>query len=292
MILGRSFLYIPANREKFLDKAADLPADAFILDLEDSVPLAEKAKAREGVRTYAPKLAGKAWVRTNSLQNGLGAEDLDAIIGISGLAGIFLPKVDSADEVKQWDRLIADLERVRKVSPGATKVVASIESAIGVLFSYQIATASPRVVSLAFGGAQDGDLNTDLGCVWSLNGPEMGYARAHTLAAARAARVDTPLDGVYADVRDLDGFELETAFSRRLGYRGRKLIHPSQIEPANRLYSPTSEEIDYYARVLEAFNAAVAQGSASTTVDGKMIDQAMATAARRMLDMAERLAQA
>jgi citrate lyase subunit beta/citryl-CoA lyase len=147
-----------------------------------------------------------------------------------------------------------------------------------------MAIAATRVVSLSFGGAQDGDLNTDLGCVWSIDGPEMMHARCHTLLGARAAGFDTPLDGVFSNVRDPDGFERDTAVSRRLGYRGRKLIHPSQIEPCNRLYRPGQAELDYYARVLEAFDRALAQGSASTTVDGKMIDVAMANAARRVLE--------
>src|SRR3954462_8200408 len=112
----------------------------------------------------------------------------------------------------------------------------------------------------------------------------MMHARCHALMSARAAGFDTPLDGVFANVRDPDGFERDTALSRRLGYRGRKLIHPTQIEPCNRLYRPTSAELDYYARVIEAFDDAVKQGHASTTVDGRMIDVAMAQAARRTLD--------
>jgi citrate lyase subunit beta/citryl-CoA lyase len=152
-----------------------------------------------------------------------------------------------------------------------------------VLNAFDMAQSAARVASLAFGGAQDGDLNTDLGCAWSIDGPEMMHARCHTLLAARAARFDTPLDGVFANVRDPAGFEQDTALSRRLGYRGRKLIHPSQIEPCNRLYAPTQAELDYYARVLEAFDKSLAAGSASTTVDGKMIDVAMANAARRAL---------
>jgi citrate lyase subunit beta/citryl-CoA lyase len=164
--------------------------------------------------------------------------------------------------------------------------VLSIESAKGVLNAYDMSLGARRVASLTFGGAQDGDLNTDLGCIWSIDGPEMMHARCHTLMCARAARFDTPLDGVFSNVRDLEGFERDTALSRRLGYRGRKLIHPSQIEPCNRLYAPSQKELDYYARVLEALDKALAQGSASTTVDGKMIDVAMANAARRALDEA------
>jgi citrate lyase subunit beta / citryl-CoA lyase len=287
MPLARSFLYVPANREKFLEKAIGLPSDAFIFDLEDSVPPAEKANARQGVREYAPKIAdNRVWVRVNGLDTGLAETDLDAVIGVRGLAGIFVPKVETPDEVWRWNGMIAALEIERGLEPGAVKLVLSIESALGVLNAYDMSIAAARVVSLTFGGAQDGDLNTDLGCAWSIDGPEMLHARSHTLLAARAARFDTPLDGVFADVRDADGFERDTALSRRLGYRGRKLIHPGQIEPCNRLYQPSAAELEYYARVLEAFDQAVKQGSASTTVDGRMIDVAMANAARRVLDAA------
>jgi citrate lyase subunit beta/citryl-CoA lyase len=287
MPLARSFLYVPANRDKFLEKAIALPADAFIFDLEDSVPAAEKDNARAGVRAYAPKIADdRVWVRLNGLDTEFAEADLDAVIGVEGLAGLFLPKVETRAEVLRWDGMIAALEDARGLTAGSVKLVLSIESALGVLKAYDMAVATPRAVSLTFGGAQDGDLNTDLGCAWSIDGPEMLHARSHTLLAARAARFDTPLDGVFANVRDGAGFERDTALSRRLGYRGRKLIHPAQIEPCNRLYRPSEAELDYYARVLEAFEAAVKQGSASTTVDGRMIDVAMANAARRVLDAA------
>ena len=287
MPLPRSFLYVPANREKFLEKALELPADAFILDLEDSVPLPEKANARRGVKAYAPKIGDhRVWVRVNGLETGLAGDDLDAVIGVQGLAGIFLPKVETPEEVLRWDTAIAALEKTRGLAIGSTRLVLSLESALGVLNAYAMSIAAPRVASLSFGGAQDGDLNADLGCTWSSDGPEMMTARGLALIAARAARFDSPLDGAFVDVRDPDGFARDTALSRRLGYRGRKLIHPSQIEPCNRLYAPNQRELDYYARVLEAFEKALIQGRASTTVDGKMIDVAMANAARRALQEA------
>jgi citrate lyase subunit beta / citryl-CoA lyase len=287
MLLPRSFLYVPANREKFLDKAVGLPADAFILDLEDSVPLPEKDNARAGVKATAPKIGDhRVWVRVNGLETGLAEADLDAVIGVPGLAGIFLPKVETPEEVLRWDAAIAALEKARGLAIGSTRLVLSLESALGVLNAYAMSIAAPRVASLSFGGAQDGDLNTDLGCTWSSDGPEMMTARGMALIAARAAHFDSPLDGVFADVRDPDGFAKDTALSRRLGYRGRKLIHPSQIEPCNRLYAPSQRELDYYARVLEAFETALKKGSAATTVDGKMIDVAMANAARRALQEA------
>ena len=174
------------------------------------------------------------------------------MIGVDGIAGLFLPKVETPRRgaaLGQHDRRARSASAVS--TAGAIKLVLSIESALGVLNAYDMSIAAARVVSLTFGGAQDGDLNTDLGCAWSIDGPEMMHARSHTLLAARAARFDTPLDGVFANVRDADGFERDTALSRRLGYRGRKLIHPSQIEPCNRLYRPSEAELDYYARVLD-----------------------------------------
>ena len=285
MRLARSFLYVPANREKFLETAIRLPSDAFILDLEDSVPEAEKAAARLAVRRYAPRFAeGRVWVRTNGLDTAFAEADLEAVIGIAGLAGLFVPKIEAAEEVLRWDTMIAAREAACSLGVGTIKLVLSIESARGVLSAYDMAVAAERIVSLSFGGARDGDLNTDLGCAWSIDGPEMLHARCQTLLAARAARFETPLDGVFADVRDADGFERDTALSRRLGYRGRKLIHPAQIEPCNRLYRSGEAELAYYARVLEAFDRAVAQGRASITVDGRMIDVAMANAARRALE--------
>lgn len=287
MPLPRSFLFVPANREKFLEKSLGLPADALLFDLEDSVPASEKENARAGVKAYAPKVSGpEVWVRLNGLETGFAEADLDAVIGVKNLAGVFLPKAETRDEAIRLDGMIAKLEAARQLANGATRVVLSIESALGVLNAYDMTRGTGRVVSTVFGGAQDGDLNTDLGCTWSIDGPEMLHARCHMLMCARAARFESPLDGVFANVRDPEGFEKDTALSRRLGFRGRQLIHPSQIEPCNRLYAPSQMELDYYSRVLEAFDRAVAQGNASTTVDGRMIDEAMAKAARRALDQA------
>ena len=197
MPLPRSFLYVPANHEKFLDKAMGLPSDAFIFDLEDSVPVAEKENARTGVKNYAPKLAdSRVWVRVNGLETEFAEADLDAVIGVKGIAGIFLPKIETREEVLRWDTMIGALEAARGLAMGSTRLVLSLESALGVLNAYSMSVAAPRVASLSFGGAQDGDLNTDLGCAWSSDGPEMMTARALALLHARAARFDTPLDEI------------------------------------------------------------------------------------------------
>ena len=132
MRLARSFLYVPANREKFLETAIRLPSDAFILDLEDSVPEAEKAAARLAVRRYAPRFAeGRVWVRTNGLDTAFAEADLEAVIGIVGLAGLFVPKIEAAEEVLRWDTMIAAREAACSLGVGTIKLVLSIESARG-----------------------------------------------------------------------------------------------------------------------------------------------------------------
>mgnify|MGYP002652446162 CR=1 FL=1 len=284
MPLPRSFLYVPANREKFLEKATGLPSDAFIFDLEDSVPIPEKDNARAGVKAYAPKIeGGRVWVRTNGIETGMAEADLDAVIGVKGIAGVFLPKVETRDEVMRWDGMIAALEKARGLAAGSTKLILSIESALGVLNGYDMAKGAARVASLTFGGAQDGDLNTDLGCVWSIEGPEMMHARCHTLLCARAARFDSPLDGVFSNVRDPEGFEKDTALSRRLGYRGRKLIHPSQIAAANAAFSPSEADIAQARAVVAAFAEPQAEGQGAIRVDGAMVDAPVIARARRLL---------
>src|SRR5712675_1324995 len=145
MPLPRSFLYVPANREKFLDKAMELPADAFIFDLEDSVPVPEKETARAGVKAYAPKLGDhRVWVRVNGLETGLAEADLDAVIGVEGIAGIFLPKVETRQDVLRWDSAIAALEKTRGLNVGSTRLVLSIESALGVLNAFDMSVAATR----------------------------------------------------------------------------------------------------------------------------------------------------
>jgi len=284
----RSLLIMPANREDMLTKAPSYGADALIFDLEDSVPIAEKPKAREFARQFIGKYKGVnvTYVRVNGFQTGLIEDDLDAI-AIDGLAGIRLPKAESADAIREVDGLLGDLEAKRGLTRGAIQISPSIESARGAWFAYEILSASPRIRSATCGTAQDGDLQTDLGYTWTAEGNEVLYVRSRVLLAARAAGVEHLLDGSYANIRDPEGLRVCCEAARKLGYRGKSAIHPNQIETINRVFMPTTAEVDYYRRVIETFDAAVAQGSAATTVDGKLVDYAMVGMAKRVLAWAE-----
>jgi len=284
----RSLLFVPSNRPDMLAKACSYGADAVLLDLEDSVPFDAKSRARVLARDFIAghKNDSILYVRVNALQSGMLEDDLDAI-GMDGLAAIRLPKTESADTVRTVDALLTDLEKRRGLERGSIRICPSLESARGVWFAYEILSASARVNAAGCGTAQDGDLQADLGFTWTPEGNEVLYVRSRVLLAAKAAGVQHVLDGTYAKVRDPEGLRVCCEAARRLGYRGKSCIHPNQIEIVNRVFTPSERELDYYRRVIEAFNAALARGSAATTVDGTMVDYAMVESAKRVLAWAE-----
>jgi len=285
MRMWRSLLFVPANLEKMVGKVNSLPADGFIFDLEDTVPADQKQVAREMAREAMAKVpGGRSWVRCNSLPTGFIHEDIDAFVGAKGFAGFVVPKVDSVEESAAMDRMIGSVETRRGLAPGSTPVIAMIESAGGVLDARAIFRIAPRIETAIYAGGEDGDMNTSLGATWTSAGPEMMFVRQMSLTAMRAASFECPLDGVYSNVRDHAGFRSDTELSRRLGFRGRPAIHPNQIEMANEIYTPTKAQVDYYTRVVEAYKEALTRGTASTTVDGKLVDLAMYNTAKRLLD--------
>jgi citrate lyase subunit beta / citryl-CoA lyase len=285
----RSLLFVPGNKPRMHEKAAASGADALILDLEDSVPPAEKAAAREMVRGALGLLQGPAlYVRVNGDGTPWLADDLAAIV-CPGLAGIMLPKVEQVAGVRMVDDRLSAAEARAGLALGRTEIILQVETALGVRNTYDLALASRRVASVCPGTARDGDLQRDLRSSWSLNGPELGYARSRVLLEARAAGIAYVLDGVFADFQDDEAFLAEATLSRRLGYFGKTLIHPRQIPLAHKAFTPTAKEAAYYRRLLEAFEAAVAGGSAAVSLDGTMVDVAMAARARTFLDLVEQV---
>jgi citrate lyase subunit beta/citryl-CoA lyase len=269
-----------------LDKLGALPADGFIFDLEDTVPPSEKANARAmAAETIAKTPGNKSWVRVNAVPSGFLHEDLEAFVGVPGLAGFVVPKQDSFGDVAAVDRMITSIETRKGLTVGATPIIVMIESAAGVLSAREIISGAKRIESVVYAGGEDGDMNVSLGATWSSEGPEMMFVRQFTFVAARAADIKYPLDGVYSNIRDPDGFRRDTLLSKRLGFRGRTVIHPTQIEAANQIYMPTAAELDYARRVIDAYNEALARGIGSTTVDGKLVDVAMAKTAQNALDL-------
>jgi len=276
-----------------MTKAMESGADAVILDLEDSVPLAEKAAARSLVANTIDQAAGRPggpaiWVRVNAAATAFLDDDLQAVVR-PGLDAIMLPKAETVEEVQRTAAAIARHEAAHAMKAGSVEIVLMIESALGVHCCFDLIKASPRVTASCFGSARDGDLQTDLGCAWSIEGTELLYARSKVLLDTRAAGSQLiPLDGVFSDLNDEAGLIADSRLSARLGYIGRTIIHPKQIAPVRRAYAVSESEVAYYRKVVTEFEAAEQAGSAAITVDGKLVDYAMFQRAKRVLDLAKR----
>lgn len=285
LTLMRSLLSTPGNRENMLEKARGLPADGLHLDLEDSVPPLEKERARQVVCRALPGFAlfgQTVVVRVNSLSSGLIEADLDSVV-MPGVDGISLPKVGSPRDVAEVDEMISQRELKAGLSLGSTSLFVWIETPGAVVSAYPIACASHRVRALLLGAD---DFTREMDIPRTKQGRELSYARWAISVAARAAGV-LALDTGYPDYRDEKGLISEARLARRVGFHGKFLIHPDQIGPVNRIFSPAPEDVEEAKRVIEAFEEAVANGRATTALDGSMIDTAIAGRARRLLAMAK-----
>ncbi|MEJ5378090.1 MAG: CoA ester lyase [bacterium] len=288
MAVMRSILYIPGNNEKMVSKAPTFPADIVTLDLEDSVPPAEKPRAREVVREnlkYAGQGGAEVYVRINNWETLLTNDDLEAVVH-EGLHGVCLAKCGGPEHVRRLDWKLEELERRRGIPVGTVKIQLLIETAKGVINAYPSAIESPRVNSLIFGAV---DYTKDMRVKLTTEGEELKYARAHTAVAARAAGC-VAIDCPFVAFQDMEAFERDTAYGRTLGYEGRMLIHPSQIEPSNRIYKPQPEDVEWAQGVVEAFEKdALAKGLAAISYKGKMVDTPVYENARTILAVMEEI---
>jgi citrate lyase subunit beta/citryl-CoA lyase len=288
MDMFRSLLFVPGNREEMLTKAAGLPADVLVPDLEDSVPDGEKEHAREIVREVVKTLtqAGRMVIpRINALDTGLAQDDLAAVVG-PNVYGVTVGKVRSAWDIEQVSTILGGLEEKAGIEIGHTRLIPWLESAMAIVNAYQIASASPRIVGVAIGAE---DYTNDMAVQRSDEGGEVRYARSVVAVAARAAGV-LAIDTPYVNFRDGEGLEREVRSGLPLGFKAKFAIHPAQLETINTLFSPSEEELEYARQVIAAFSEAEAEGRGSTSLDGKMIDVPVVKRARNLLDLAEAMA--
>jgi len=282
MTVMRSVFYIPGNNETFIQKAPVTPADIITLDLEDSVPPAEKAKAREMVRENL-KLAASGgstvYSRINNWETLMTNDDLEAIVH-EGLSGVCLAKCGGADHVQRLDWKLEELERRRGLKVGGIAIQLLIETAKGVVNAYPAACASKRVNSLIFGAV---DYTKDMRVKLTDEGQEQYWARAAVPVAARAAGC-IAIDCPFVNVKDIDAFKTSTRFGRQLGYEGRMLIHPGQIEPSHEIYTPAAEDVEWANGVVKVFEEeGLAKGKAAVSFKGKMVDTPVYDNARTIL---------
>ncbi|MEY2975596.1 MAG: hypothetical protein RIR49_2016 [Actinomycetota bacterium] len=278
----RSVLYMPAANERALAKAKEIPADAIIFDLEDAVaPDAKDEARRNAVAAAGSGEYGRRelTIRCNGLDTPWGADDLAAAAG-SGAAAVVIPKVA---DIETLDRVSSLLDAAG--APVTMRIWAMVETPTAI-FDIRRLAAHPRVAVLVMG---TNDLLKELR---SESSPDREALLPHLASALLGAREAgrVILDGVYNDVRDPDGFVAEARQGRRLGFDGKTLIHPSQVDPTNAVWAPDDAAVDHARRVIDAFDTAVAEGRGVITVDGRMIENLHVDNARRTLAIAEAIA--
>jgi citrate lyase subunit beta / citryl-CoA lyase len=277
----RSLLFAPANHPRRTEKALGLAADGVILDLEDAVAISEKAATRPTVvHAFNKVRAGKLYVRVNALDTEWSFGDLAAVVQ-AGLDGIILPKVEHAHEVKTADWLIANLERERGLPSGSIDLIPIIETARGITSLRRICRSGSRIRRVAFGA---GDFTLDMGMTWTRSEAELLPYRSACVLESRSAGLEPPIDTVWADLRDGEGFLASCRHAAEIGFQGKMCIHPDQIAGANAAFSPDEAAIAKAKRVVEAFSKAEAEGLASIQLDGMFIDYPIAHRARRLLE--------
>jgi len=292
MILLRSMLYFPANNVRAAVKATTLLTDAVIFDLEDAVAIDDKESGRILARALIKLVKRRGihtFVRVNALGTGLTTDDLNSTV-TDGLDGVVLPKAERESDVAELSGMLDGAEKKAGLVSESVKLVPLIETAKGVVNTYQIVSSSDRIVAVAFGA---GDYCRDLGRDVNSVSPEeieLLYARSHIVNAGRAAGVqaiDTPFLG---SLTDREAFLKEIDLAVRLGFKGKQCVHPSQTEPVNKMFSPSREEVSRARRIVEAFEQAQARNIGVIAFEGKMVDLMTYRQAKYVLETSERIA--
>lgn len=282
----RSLIFVPGNSARFVEKARTLTADIVCLDLEDSVPANEKDAARASIAGAPGKgqeFRSPVYVRTNSLESGLVPADLRAVLQ-KRIDGVVIPKVNDAGEAAEIIRIIAGLEKERGL--GRIAVMPSIETAKGVVNAYSIAGTDERVNALVFGVF---DFLHDMRMDYDEHDATgYAYARAKIPVDARAAGVHA-IDAIWQKVDDADGLVKDATIAKSLGYSGKSIIHPGQIEPVHKVFLPSKAEIEWAKKVVAALGEAMEKGSGRGAVrlDGRMIDAVHYKQAKAILNASE-----
>ena len=292
----RSMLYIPANSYKMITKAMSEPEDAVILDLEDAVPIGEKETARIFARDSIAMLKDAeidVLVRVNSLGTGLTEEDISYVV-VKGLDGIMLPKTETMEDITRLNQLLGEEEKRKGLELNSIDILPLVESPKGVQNIFDIVSASSRIVGVSFGAA---DFLREMGAGFAVTRlsfeeyhPLVLYARSRISQAAKIAGVeaiDTPFFGLLIDMK---GLSKESEGVKMLGFTGKQLIHPRHIEPVNRIFAPSEEDIDYAKSIVATYEEAKAKGAGSASFGGRMIDYAMYRMGVDMISKAEAIA--
>jgi len=271
MAVMRSIMYIPGNNPKFIDKIASIPADIITFDLEDAIPPSEKEVTRVMIKENLHRGrdgGAQVFVRINNWETNMTNDDLEAIVW-PGLDGVTLAKTGCAADVQRLDWKLEELELRRGIPVGTIKISMLLETAKGVSNAEECCLASKRNVNAIFGAV---DYCRDMRVKLTSAAVEQQYARAKVAVACRAAGI-VAIDAPFVDYKDIPGFEKNVADGKQMGYEGRMIIHPGQVEPSNKLYAPDPADVQWAKDVVRVFEEeGLAKGKAAVSLNGKMVD--------------------
>jgi citrate lyase subunit beta / citryl-CoA lyase len=277
-------LYIPGNNPAMIQQGGVYGADSILLDLEDAVALNQKDAARTLVRNMINVIDfydSEVCVRVNHLSTPFGLADLEAIVPLQPSA-IRYPKTESGEEVAELLKIIEKIEDRHGLPHTKMTLHAMIETAMGVQNVFDIASKFDRVDAITIGGQ---DLTADMNIVYTPDGAGIDFARKRIVMAAKASHIDV-IDTVFPDVNDEEGLRRETEYAKKIGFTGKAVINPRQIEIIHDVYTPTEEEVRKAYRIVKEFKVNSAAGIGVFAIDGKMIDAPIVTRAEYILRLA------
>jgi citrate lyase subunit beta/citryl-CoA lyase len=280
----RSMLYIPGNNPAMIQQGGVYGADSILLDLEDSVALNQKDSARFLVRNMIKTINfynTEVCVRVNHLGTPFGMTDLEEIVPLQPSA-IRYPKTESAGEVANLIQIIEKIEDKHGLMHNAMTIHAMIETAMGVQNVFEIASKFSRIDAITVGGQ---DLTADMNIIYTSDGAGIDFARKRIVMAAKASHIDI-IDTVFPDVNDEEGLRRETEYAKKIGFTGKAVINPRQIDIIHEVFTPSEEEIRKAYRIVKEFRASAAAGQGVFAIDGKMIDAPVVHRAEYILKLA------
>ena len=280
----RTMLYIPGNNPAMLQQGGVYGADSLLLDLEDAVAINQKDAARILVKhliTSIDYYDSEVCVRINHLSTPFGKEDLEAIVPLQPHA-IRYPKTETAKELLEVIEIIEEIENRHNLPHNKIELHAMIETAMGVQNVFDIAGCHHRVGAITIGGQ---DLTADMNIIYTADGAGIDFARKRIVMAAKAHHIDV-IDTVFVDINDEEGLRRETEYSKKIGFTGKAVINPRQIDIIHEVYNPTEEEIRKAYRIVKEFNKNKEAGIGVFAIDGKMIDAPVVSRAQYILDLA------
>ena len=284
----RSFLFVPGTRTNLLPKALATGADAVILDLEDSVPPAQKEEARTLVAIELARSPERlTFLRINHPRLGNLGKDLAALAPHSAQA-VMVPKVEGARDIEEIDAWLAAHELDAGLEAGAISIVVVIESSKGLRNLFDTVSRTRRVRGAALATAEEGDFMCDIGGKWTATGEALTYARGKFVCDARAAKMTWLVDGAFMQLDNEPALECESRLARTHGFNGKVAVHPRQVKPINQIFSPTDAEVERAQKLIDAYRAAESQGRGAIQFQGMMVDRANVQWAEQILSVVRR----